>query len=119
MEKVFSHMSDLTMGDQTGADPYLRGKGEELEELEDKDDLHLLPSDFLIVAARAPEDDDIATIEYYVYEEAEDNLYVHHDIMLPSYPLCLEWMDWVSPTMPPDSEHGKCESHMPACTFLL
>ena len=24
----------------------------------------------------------------------EDNLYVHHDIMLPSFPLCLEWLDF-------------------------
>lgn len=23
-----------------------------------------------------------------------DNLYVHHDIMLPSFPLCLEWLDY-------------------------
>lgn len=32
-----------------------------------------------------------------MYEEAEgdnlDNLYVHHDIMLPAFPLALAWMD--------------------------
>jgi len=29
-----------------------------------------------------------------VYDESEDNLYVHHDLMLPSFPLCLEWLDY-------------------------
>ncbi|CRK13590.1 hypothetical protein BN1723_017352, partial [Verticillium longisporum] len=31
--------------------------------------------------------------EVYVYEDAADNLYVHHDIMLPAIPLCVEWLD--------------------------
>ena len=29
-----------------------------------------------------------------VYEEFDDHLFVHHDIMLASYPLCLEWLDF-------------------------
>lgn len=35
----------------------------------------------------------MAHLEVYVYEDAADNLYVHHDIMLPAIPLCLEWLD--------------------------
>lgn len=31
-----------------------------------------------------------------MYSEETGNLYVHHDIALPSLPLCLAWMD-----MPP------------------
>lgn len=27
----------------------------------------------------------------HIYEEPDDNLYVHHDIMLPTYPLCIAW----------------------------
>jgi periodic tryptophan protein 1 len=30
----------------------------------------------------------------YIYESSEDNLYVHHDIMLPSQPLCVEWINY-------------------------
>lgn len=36
--------------------------------------------------------------EIYVYEEQENNLYVHHDILLPSFPLCVEWIDYTPTT---------------------
>ena len=29
-----------------------------------------------------------------VYNEDEGNLYVHHDILLPSFPLAAEWMSF-------------------------
>lgn len=29
-----------------------------------------------------------------VYNGSEDSLYVHHDILLESFPLCLEWMSY-------------------------
>ena len=35
-------------------------------------------------------------------QEAGANLYVHHDIMLPAFPLCLAWLDCV----PSSEEHG-------------
>lgn len=35
---------------------------------------------------------DSATLEVYVYNDVEDALYVHHDILLPSLPLALEWL---------------------------
>ena len=70
--------------------PQATDENSDFEEPEDQDDLQLRPSDYLLVSARAPEDDDIAQLEFYVYEEELDNLYVHHDVMLPAYPLCLE-----------------------------
>lgn len=67
---------------------------------EELDDLTLRPSDLLFVAAKT--EDEISQLEIYVYEEEtvgenggiEDNLYVHHDLMLPSFPLSLEWIDF-------------------------
>ena len=38
-------------------------------------------------------EDEVAHLEVYVYEDEADNLYVHHDIMLPAIPLCVEWLD--------------------------
>ena len=48
--------------------------------------------DNLIVVAKT--EDEISQLEIFVYEESEENLYAHHDLMLPSFPLCLEWLDF-------------------------
>jgi len=31
-------------------------------------------------------------LEIYIYEEELNNLYVHHDVMLSAFPLCMEWL---------------------------
>lgn len=31
-----------------------------------------------------------------VHNEEEGSLYVHHDFLLPSFPLCIEWMSYDS-----------------------
>ena len=36
--------------------------------------------------------DPILKLQVYVYNDVEDALYVHHDILLPSFPLALEWL---------------------------
>lgn len=48
----------------------------------------------------AKTEDDISQLEIYVYDESEEDLYVHHDLMLPSFPLCLEWLDFPPVTSP-------------------
>jgi periodic tryptophan protein 1 len=50
-----------------------------------------MPSDNILLVGKV--EDEVAYLEVYVYEDSEDNLYVHHDIMLPAIPLCLEWLD--------------------------
>ena len=41
-----------------------------------------------------------------MYDESQDNLYVHHDLMLPSIPLCLEWLDYAPGTSSETSRPG-------------
>ena len=56
--------------------------------------MEILPTDNLLVAAKT--EDEISQLEVYVYDEAQENVYVHHDLMLPNFPLCLEWLDFPS-----------------------
>lgn len=59
---------------------------------DEREELQVLPTDNLIVAAKT--EDDVSYLEIYLYESAQDNIYVHHDIMLPSFPLCVEWLNY-------------------------
>ncbi|TNV72997.1 hypothetical protein FGO68_gene1974 [Halteria grandinella] len=64
---------------------------EELEDSEEeKEDYTIRKSDALIVAATA--EDEHSNLEVYVYDHKTSDLYVHHEIILSSYPLCMEWL---------------------------
>ena len=61
---------------------------------EDKEDYTIRKTDSLIVAATA--ENDHSNLEIYIYEHEKSNLYVHHEIILGAYPLCLEWLpNWM------------------------
>ncbi|KAI8914284.1 WD40-repeat-containing domain protein, partial [Gorgonomyces haynaldii] len=85
---LFTSVKGLAYYENNEEDPYIQGNEEE----EEQEELMIESSDNLILAAKT--EDDISHVEVYVYEEEEDNLYVHHDILLPSFPLCLEWIDF-------------------------
>ncbi|CAB1100872.1 unnamed protein product [Ectocarpus sp. CCAP 1310/34] len=61
----------------------------------DTEDNIIKPGDHVLLTA-STEEDEHSALEVQVYSEETGNLYVHHDIALPSLPLCLAWMD-----MPP------------------
>lgn len=61
------------------------------EDEEDLDDLTIRTTDALLLAGTAEED--YSHLDMHIYEEPDDNIYVHHDIMLPTYPLCISWSD--------------------------
>lgn len=84
---LFSHMKGLSYYPSNDQDPYLK--------LQDEDTLEesqILETDHLIVMAKTF--DEMSHLEVYVYEKEDENLYVHHDILLPSFPLALEWLDY-------------------------
>lgn len=63
---------------------------------EDEEAWDLRPTDFVLAAART--EDDVSTLEVWVYEagaasEGGANLYVHHDLLLGAFPLALAWLD--------------------------
>ncbi|KAF2403733.1 WD40 repeat-like protein [Trichodelitschia bisporula] len=88
---MFANVKSLTYHDSNAEDPYITIQENE-EEDEEREELQILPTDSLVLAARL--EDEVAHLEVYVYESGADNLYVHHDIMLPAIPLCVEWLNF-------------------------
>lgn len=100
-----------------GEDPYLTMPNQD-EDQQEKQELQVYPTDNMVLATRT--EDDISYLDVYVYDdgagfhdseipqEAGDNqdpdvarglvrdssLYVHHDLMLPAFPLCVEWVNY-------------------------
>lgn len=86
--RLFSNIGTLSVPPE--ADPYLTLGDDENDS--DEEDLRVLPTDNLIIAART--EDDVSQVEVYVYERGEANLYVRNDWMVPGMPLCMEWLDF-------------------------
>ncbi|XP_044465728.1 periodic tryptophan protein 1 homolog [Mangifera indica] len=73
-------------------DPYLKDKDD--VDSEDLEDMVINANDSVIVCAC--NEDDVSHLEVYVFEESNDgdtNLYVHHHIIIPAFPLCMAWLD--------------------------
>ncbi|AYU79239.1 WD domain, G-beta repeat, putative [Leishmania donovani] len=71
------------------------GPGALLEEVESDDeeeleDTTLKPTDLVFTVACA--DAQAPRLEMYVYDEPEDNMYVHHDMEIAAFPLCSSWL---------------------------
>ncbi|XP_064617957.1 periodic tryptophan protein 1 homolog [Liolophura sinensis] len=69
-------------------DPYITLKDED----SDEEDFEIKPSDNLILTGRSQED--ACLLEVSVFNEEYGNLYIHHDILLPSFPLAVEWLNY-------------------------
>eukprot|EP00934_Nitzschia_sp_Nitz4_P000027 Nitzschia sp. Nitz4//scaffold190_size42200//21271//27280//NITZ4_007392-RA/size42200-processed-gene-0.51-mRNA-1//-1//CDS//3329540144//27//frame0 len=79
----------------TNAPAYMMGDDEDDDDESEKEDVQIQTDDAIVVIAKT--EDDFATLEVHVYEPKMGNLFVHHDIPLPSFPLCLAHGD-ISPT---------------------
>ncbi|EHK41105.1 uncharacterized protein TrAtP1_004517 [Trichoderma atroviride] len=86
---MFGNVKSLAYYESNKEDPYITLQDD--DEDEERQDLQVLATDNLILSAKV--EDELAHLEVYVYEDESDNLYVHHDIMLPAIPLCVEWLD--------------------------
>lgn len=87
---MFGNLKSLVYHDSNADDPYITMQ-EQDEDSDEREELQILASDNLLLAGRI--EDEVAHLEVYVYEDEADNLYVHHDIMLPAIPLAVEWLD--------------------------
>jgi periodic tryptophan protein 1 len=71
-------------------DPYVTLPDEE-DDSDLEEDNMIRPSDAIILACHTEED--AHTLDVYVYDDSEGTLFVHHDLMLNAFPLCVTWMD--------------------------
>ncbi|KAK0733392.1 WD40-repeat-containing domain protein [Lasiosphaeria miniovina] len=88
---MFGNVKSLAYYDSNKDDPYITMKETADDEDDEREELQILATDNLLLAAKV--EDELAHLEVYVYEDEADNLYVHHDIMLPAIPLCVEWLN--------------------------
>jgi periodic tryptophan protein 1 len=98
---MLGNVKSLAYHESNADDPYITKVREHDDVDEERQELEILPTDNLILAGRV--EDEVAHLEVYVYEDEADNLYVHHDIMLPSIPLAVEWVSLPDP----DARFGK------------
>lgn len=101
---MFGNIKSLAYYEPGEKDPYVTLDKDEEAEAEEREATQILPTDNLILATRT--EDEVSYLEVYVYDDTADaraaededtraeRLYVHHDIMLPSFPLCVEWLDY-------------------------
>ncbi|KAF3321397.1 Periodic tryptophan protein 1 [Carex littledalei] len=73
-------------------DPYLK-KDKEDDDDEAIEDMTIQPTDAVILCAR--NEDELNLLEVCIFEEADgdSNMYIHHDIILPAFPLSMAWLD--------------------------
>ncbi|WVW78351.1 hypothetical protein I302_100305 [Kwoniella bestiolae CBS 10118] len=89
---AFANVKGLSFYRDNNEDPYITLK-ENDDEIE-REELSLLPSDNIIITARTTSD--LSSLDFHVYADSDENLYAHHDLMLPTFPLCVEWLDFPS-----------------------
>ncbi|PWN53313.1 WD40 repeat-like protein [Violaceomyces palustris] len=106
---AFSNMKGLQFYRSNDEDPYITMKDDGEDEENEREELEIYPTDNLILTAKT--EDEVSLLEAYVYSSKDSNLYVHHDLMLPSFPLCLEWLDYTPAPFDADQNGSSSSSN--------
>ncbi|XP_049887812.1 periodic tryptophan protein 1 homolog [Pectinophora gossypiella] len=56
----------------------------------DEEDDIIKPDDNLLLVGHV--ESDASILEVYIFNKEEGSFYVHHDVILPWFPLCIEWL---------------------------
>ncbi|KAI1298413.1 Periodic tryptophan protein 1 -like protein [Halotydeus destructor] len=86
-----SDLADLTVYGSNQEDPYF-DREEGVDEDEDEQNHEIKPSDNLLLIGHV--ETNASVLEIHVWND--DDRYIHHDVILPAYPLCIEWLNFDS-----------------------
>ncbi|XP_011642798.1 periodic tryptophan protein 1 homolog [Pogonomyrmex barbatus] len=86
-EDMYCHITNLASFD--GKDPLVTN---DEDDDSDKEDDIIKADDNLVLIGHV--EGDASILEVFVYNESEGSFYCHHDILLPSFPLCIEWLNY-------------------------
>ncbi|XP_015434638.1 PREDICTED: periodic tryptophan protein 1 homolog [Dufourea novaeangliae] len=85
---IHCNISNIATFGKDGKDPLITGNDDDSE----KEDDGIKSDDNLVLIGHV--EGDASILEIFVYNEAEGSFYCHHDILLPSFPLCIEWLNF-------------------------
>ncbi|CAL7951511.1 unnamed protein product [Xylocopa violacea] len=86
-DSIYCNIGNIVSFGKDGKDPLITGD----DDSEKEDDI-IKSSDNLVLVGHV--EGDASILEVFVYNEAEDSFYCHHDILLSSFPLCIEWLNF-------------------------
>ena len=88
-QRIFgAGLSGVTYYANPSDDPYIT-----LPQLaEEEEGYEIKPTDNLICCAKL--DGDMSNIEIHLWNADEQDFYVHHDILIDKFPLCVEWLSF-------------------------
>ncbi|XP_034946754.1 periodic tryptophan protein 1 homolog [Chelonus insularis] len=89
--EIQCHIGSLAVVNSEGRDPLVTIPDSEDEDSEKEDDI-IKPDDNLVILGHV--EGDASILEIFVYNEKENSFYCHHDLLLPAFPLCLEWLNF-------------------------
>uniref|UniRef100_A0A6V7LZ75 Uncharacterized protein n=1 Tax=Bracon brevicornis TaxID=1563983 RepID=A0A6V7LZ75_9HYME len=95
---IHCNIGGLAVINPDGRDPLITVGDDEDQDSEKEDDI-IKPDDNLVLVGHV--DGDASILEVFVYNEKEGSFYCHHDFLLPSFPLCIEWLNFDPTSMKP------------------
>ncbi|XP_029178911.1 periodic tryptophan protein 1 homolog [Nylanderia fulva] len=87
---MYCNITSLASFDVDGEDNFITNDDVDSE---NEDDI-IKADDNLVLIGHV--EGDASILEVFVYNEREDSFYCHHDILLSSFPLCIEWLNYDS-----------------------
>ncbi|ODN79623.1 hypothetical protein L202_03565 [Cryptococcus amylolentus CBS 6039] len=108
---AFANVKGLAYYQNNEEDPYITLK--EDDDAIEEEELAVDPTDSMIITSRTTSD--LSSLDFHVYSDAEENLYAHHDLMLPAFPLSVEWLDFAPG--PQASEGAKPGNYVAVSSF--